>query len=97
MCDDEPIAGAGPTAAKVFDALAACGYDRLTIARGVTPEEIDGLVSALSGAGREPAGEASPRLTSTAHLTVSVLDMGAAPAAAAKPESPRSDDESSSD
>jgi putative nucleotidyltransferase with HDIG domain len=79
MCDDEPIAGAGPTAAKVFDALAACGYDRLTIARGVTPQEIDGLISALAGAGGDAARDESARLTSTAHLTFSVLDMAPAP------------------
>ncbi len=78
ICNDESVAGAGPAAAKVFDALAACGYDRLTIARGVTPQEIDGLVTALAGIGRDsPRGDA-PRLTSTPHVSFSVLDVGAA-------------------
>jgi putative nucleotidyltransferase with HDIG domain len=88
--DGEAITGAGPMASRVFEALAACGCDRMTIARGVTPTEIDALVTALASAGRDAARDGSPRLASTTHLTFSILDVGSAPAARAS--SPASTD-----
>jgi putative nucleotidyltransferase with HDIG domain len=74
-CDGGVIAGAGPTATRMFRALSACGYDRLTISQGVTSVELEGLVSALSGAGRDADRESGVVLQSTPHLRLSVVDL----------------------
>jgi HD-GYP domain-containing protein (c-di-GMP phosphodiesterase class II) len=85
-CDDETIPGAGPIALRVFGSLSACGFDRLTIRRGVTAAELLDLVSACAGASRD-GRVAPPALHSTSHVRFSVLDVDgrAAPGAPPRP------------
>lgn len=71
-CDGQVVSGAGPLAAKLFEALSVCGFDRITLGRGVTTGELLGLVASLAGANRE-SGHAPPTLQSTAHLVFSAL------------------------
>ncbi len=74
-CDGELVAGSDGMAARTFDALHAHGYDRITIRRGASREELALLVGGLSAVGR--AGAAPVPLTATVNIRFSVLDAAA--------------------
>jgi putative nucleotidyltransferase with HDIG domain len=74
-CDGVAVAGAGPVAARVFGALSACGYDRLTLARGVTAAELQDLVCACAGVARDGAKGGTTHLQSSPNLRFSVFDV----------------------
>jgi hypothetical protein len=67
-CDGELVAGSDGMAARTFDALHAHGYDRITIRRGASREELAQLVGGSS------PGRARRALTATVNIRFSVLD-----------------------
>jgi hypothetical protein len=59
--EGEPIAGSEPIARGLFKTLRACGYDRLTIKRGLRREELDQFITILGELAKraDPASAAS--------------------------------------
>ena len=70
-CDEELVAGSDGMTARIFDALRAQGYDRITFRRGVTSDELAQFIGALASGGRGPAGTA---LRASPNIRFSVLD-----------------------
>ncbi len=71
-CDGDLVPGSDGLAARTFEALHAFGFDRITIRRGATSDELTALVNTLSGAARPAAASEPPQ--SSAHIRFSVLD-----------------------
>ncbi len=78
-CEGDLIAGSDGVVAKTFDALRAHGFDRVTLRRGVSADELAQFVSVLSGTAK--AGVATEPLTSSLNIRFSVLDAAAQHAA----------------
>jgi HD-GYP domain-containing protein (c-di-GMP phosphodiesterase class II) len=75
MVDGEVVAGVGPLSARLFEALAASGFDRIVMGRGVSQAELLGLVGTLAGASRD--GRTAGGLRSTEHLSFSSISRDA--------------------
>jgi putative nucleotidyltransferase with HDIG domain len=58
--EGEPLPGGTPLARGLFATLKASGFDRLTLRRGATPEELDDLIGALCEAVRLGGKPATP-------------------------------------
>lgn len=81
MCDGVVVSHAGPLASRLFEALAACGFDRVVLTRGVTRVELLGLVAALAGTPCD--GQPAGALRSTEHLSFSSISHDGRPEAPA--------------
>ena len=69
-CNGGLVPGTDDMTARTFDPLRARGYDRLTLRRGVSSEELVRLSGALAGRGEGPDAV----LQSSANIRLSVLD-----------------------
>ena len=67
-----PLPGGTALARGLFATLRACGYDRLTLRRGATPEELDDFLGALAEAVRQ-GSQTPPALSSSAHIRLASL------------------------
>jgi len=67
-----PLPGGSALARGFFTTLHACGYDRLTLRRSATSEEMDDFLAAMADAVRG-GGQTAPTLTSSAHIRLSAL------------------------
>jgi putative nucleotidyltransferase with HDIG domain len=85
-CEGELVPGSDGIAAKTFDALRAHGFDRITIRRGVTADELARLVNALAVTAK--SGTASEPIQSSLHVRLSVLDTAARESLAPKASQP---------
>jgi HD-GYP domain-containing protein (c-di-GMP phosphodiesterase class II) len=70
--DGVPLPGGAALARGFFTTLHACGYDCLTLRRSASPEELDDFLAAMAEAVRQ-GGQATPTLTSSAHIRLSAL------------------------
>jgi len=78
------IPGSEPVARGLFRTLRASGYDRLTIRRGVTREEIDGFLVLLAEASKRSDAPAPALLAPSAHIRLSAF-RAASPAELSAP------------
>jgi HD-GYP domain-containing protein (c-di-GMP phosphodiesterase class II) len=67
-----PLPGGTTLARGFFTTLRACGYDRLTLRRGASPEELDDFLAALAEAVRQ-GSQTAPALRSSAHVRLAAL------------------------
>ncbi len=74
-CEGDLITGSDGVVAKTFDALRVHGFDRVTLRRGVSADELARFVGVLSGTVR--AGVATEPLNSSMNIRFSVLDAAA--------------------
>ena len=69
--DGLALPGSESLARSLFAVLKACGYDRLTIRRGVSREEIDEFVANLADASRRPEAVAQGALKPSTNIRLS--------------------------
>jgi putative nucleotidyltransferase with HDIG domain len=69
-CNGDLVSGTDDMTARTFDPLRAKGYDRLTLRRGVSSQELVRLAGALAGRGEGP----DAALQSSENIRLSVLD-----------------------
>jgi HD-GYP domain-containing protein (c-di-GMP phosphodiesterase class II) len=78
------VPGSEPIARGLFRILRASGYDRLTIRRGVTREEIDQFLALLDEASKRSDSPATGAVSPSAHIRLSAF-RGASPAELSAP------------
>lgn len=74
-CEGDLIAGSDAVVARTFDALRAHGFDRITLRRGISADELARFVSVLSSTAK--SGAAIEPLHSSLNIRLSVLDAAA--------------------
>lgn len=71
--EGNPLPGSEPLARGLFRMLRSCGYDRLTIKRGVTREEMDGFVAILAEVSKRADAAIRGQLKPTSNIRLSAF------------------------
>ncbi|MGI0149146.1 MAG: HD-GYP domain-containing protein, partial [Thermoplasmata archaeon] len=80
-----PLPGSEPIARGLFRTLRSCGYDRLTIRRGVTREELDGFLAILAEAAKRSDTAVRDGIKPSANIRLSAFRAAPPPGVGTAP------------